>query len=50
MVRKLHDLRALDDEVLIAEHDQHAEHTFVGTDYYVNELDRRSREGRRRRH
>ena len=44
VARRLHDLRALDDAALIAEHDQLAEHTLVGTDYYMSELDRRSRE------
>jgi hypothetical protein len=32
------------DDDLIAEHDQRARNTVVGTDYYVEELDRRSRE------
>ena len=36
-------LRALSDEQLIAEHDEKARHTVTGTDYYVEELDRRSR-------
>jgi uncharacterized membrane protein len=44
MVRKITELRATPDEVLIAEHDQAAVHTYVGTDYYVEELDRRSRD------
>lgn len=44
MVRKIADLRATPDEVLIGEHDQAATHTVVGTDYYMQELDRRSRE------
>ncbi len=44
MVRKIVDLRATPDELLIAEHDRLAEHTQVGTDYYMHELERRSRE------
>lgn len=44
MVRKIEDLRETPDEVLIAEHDRAATHTSVGTDYYMQELDRRSRE------
>lgn len=44
MVRKIEELRATPDEVLIAEHDGKAEQTSVGTDYYVDELERRSRE------
>lgn len=37
-------LRAASDEQLIEEHDQHARHTIVGTAYYMDELERRSRE------
>lgn len=44
MARKISDLRAIPDEVLIEEHDQTAQHTVVGTDYYMDELERRSRE------
>jgi hypothetical protein len=44
MVRKIEDLRSTPDEVLIAEHDARAVHTHVGTAYYLDELDRRSRE------
>lgn len=44
MVRKIEDLRATPDDVLIAEHDGHAVHTSVGTGYYMEELERRSRE------
>src|SRR3712207_1487739 len=44
MVRKIADLRTTPDDVLIAEHDAAAVHTHVGTDYYVEELERRSRE------
>ena len=40
-MRKIHDLRATPDEVLIKEHDQHAVHTSVGTGYYMDELQRR---------
>ncbi|MCW2763616.1 MAG: hypothetical protein JWR85_3817 [Marmoricola sp.] len=41
MVRKIDDLRATSDEVLIAEHDQLATNTSVGTSYYMEELQRR---------
>lgn len=44
MVRPIEELRKTPDDVLIAEHDEHARHTFVGTGYYIDELDRRSRE------
>ncbi|MGA6128822.1 MULTISPECIES: hypothetical protein [unclassified Microbacterium] len=44
MVRTIDQLRAASDEELIAEHDRHAKHTSVGTGYYMEELDRRSRE------
>jgi hypothetical protein len=44
MSRSISDLRALTDDQLIKEHDSHAVNTIVGTDYYVEELDRRSRE------
>ena len=44
MIRKISDLRRTADEVLIAEHDTHATHTSVGTGYYVEELERRSRD------
>jgi hypothetical protein len=44
MVRKIENLRSTPDEVLIAEHDAVAENTVVGTAYYLNELERRSRE------
>jgi len=37
-------MRALSDEQLIAEHDDVAVHTIVGTDYYLSELERRSRD------
>lgn len=37
-------LRHLSDEQLIKEHDEKAKHTVVGTNYYVDELDRRSRD------
>ncbi len=42
MVRKLADLRETPDEVLVTEHDAIATHTYVGTDYYVEELSRRA--------
>lgn len=44
MAYSLNDLRALSDVQLIAEHDEKAKFTTIGTDYYVEELDRRSRE------
>lgn len=37
-------LREITDEQFIAEHDRQATHTVVGTQYYIDELDRRSRE------
>ncbi len=44
MVRKIAELRETPDDVLIAEHDAKAVNTAVGTSYYMDELDRRSRE------
>lgn len=44
MVRKLEDLRATPDEVLIREHDEIAVHTSVGTGYYMEELTRRDQQ------
>lgn len=44
MVRKIAELRETPDDVLIAEHDGKAVHTSVGTAYYMDELERRSRE------
>jgi signal transduction histidine kinase len=41
MVRKISELRATPDDVLIAEHDRHAGKTVVGTSYYMDELQRR---------
>ena len=41
MVRKIADLRATPDEVLIKEHDEQAAYASVGTAYYVDELQRR---------
>lgn len=38
------ELRSLDDEQLIAEHDRHAENTCVGVNYYLEELSRRDSE------
>ncbi|MEH0928705.1 hypothetical protein [Micromonospora sp. CPCC 205558] len=43
MVRGIEDLRATPDDVLIAEHDRHAQNTHVGTSYYMDELERRER-------
>ena len=42
MSRTINDLSKLSDEDLIREHDAKAEHTSVGTQYYVDELYRRS--------
>ena len=44
MVRKIADLRATSDEELISEHDSHAKDTVVGTQYYLDELNRRAAE------
>lgn len=44
MVRTIAELRETPDDVLIAEHDAHAVNTSVGTGYYADELERRSRE------
>lgn len=41
MVRSIKALRETSDEELIAEHDGHANSTVVGTQYYVDELNRR---------
>lgn len=43
MVYSIKELRELDDEQLIREHDDKAKNTSVGTQYYMDELDRRSR-------
>ena len=44
MSRSISGLRALSDDQLIAEHDERAQHTVVGTSYYVDELSRRAQE------
>jgi hypothetical protein len=44
MVRTIAELRQTSDEDLIAEHDRVAVHTSVGTAYYMDELERRSRD------
>lgn len=44
MSRTIQELRNLSDEELIKEHDRKAVNTVVGTNYYMEELDRRSRE------
>ena len=44
MVYSIKQLRALSDEELIQEHDKKALNTVAGTKYYMEELDRRSRE------
>lgn len=41
MVRSIKALREASDEDLIAEHDGHANSTVVGTQYYMDELNRR---------
>ena len=44
MAYSIKQLRELSDEKLIAQHDEKAKNTVVGTKYYMEELDRRSRE------
>lgn len=44
MSYSLRQLRSLSDDQLIAEHDEKAKNTSVGTQYFMDELDRRSRE------
>ena len=44
MVYSIKQLRKLTDEQLIQEHDDKAKNTVVGTQYYMDELDRRSRD------
>jgi CHASE3 domain sensor protein len=44
MVRSIRALRETPDEELIDEHDQHAESTVVGTQYYLDELNRRAQQ------
>lgn len=44
MIRTIKELRAVSDEELIKEHDKKAENTSIGTQYYIDELDRRSRD------
>jgi hypothetical protein len=41
MVRSIRALRDNSDDELIAEHGEHAKSTVVGTQYYVDELNRR---------
>ena len=41
MSYSLHDLRSIPEERLITEHDQIAQHTSVGVQYYLDELARR---------
>jgi len=43
MSYKIKELRNLSDEHLIKEHDRKAESTVMGTNFYMQELDRRSR-------
>lgn len=43
MVRTIKQLRETPDDVLISEHDKEAVNTFVGTGYYIDELERRDR-------
>lgn len=44
MVYSIKELRELTNEELIKEHDNKAKNTVVGTQYYIDELDRRSRD------
>lgn len=44
MVYSIKELRELTDEELIKEHDNKAKNTVAGTQYYIDELDRRSRD------
>lgn len=44
MIRTIEELRSVSDEELIKEHDKKAKNTSVGTQYYIEELDRRSRD------
>jgi hypothetical protein len=44
MSRSIESLRAMSDAEVIAEHDLAAQHTSVGTGYWVDELERRSRD------
>ncbi len=44
MSHTIKELHNLSDEELISEHDRKAVNTVVGTSYYMEELDRRSRE------
>lgn len=41
MIPKYSDLQRLTDEELVARYDSAAEHTVVGTDFYLDELSRR---------
>lgn len=43
MVYSIEQLRKLSDDQLIRDHDKKARDTVVGTQYYMDELDRRSR-------
>lgn len=44
MVRSIKALQEASDEELIADHDRHAPSTSVGTQYYLDELNRRAQE------
>jgi hypothetical protein len=44
MSYSIEQMRALSDEQLVREHDAHAVRTVVGTGYYLEELERRSRD------
>lgn len=44
MSYSIEELRSLTDDQLISEHDEQARRTSVGVNYYLEELDRRSRE------
>jgi len=44
MIRSIEELRLTSDNELVKEHDKKAANTSVGTNYYTDELDRRSRD------
>jgi hypothetical protein len=44
MVRSIKALQETPDEELIAEHDRHATNTVAGTQYYLDELNRRAQQ------
>jgi hypothetical protein len=44
MSEPLKELYALPDDELVKRHDEHAQHTQVGTNHYLRELERRDRD------